>query len=223
MLTLDPSVERAYAYGTQHFDAARADDYDIKRAERLFRRVLNSDPAYPFVQHQMARIAFLRGDFATALLRIDAEIETHPNRSSHYMRGLILGFMGRYDEAADDYEAFLREDPTNWAAINDYAWVLLMSERYREALLAADWGLMFWPNNPWLLNSKATAHFELEQLSLADEAVHGAEGALANVSDADWLQAYPGNDPLVASEGIRALQDAVQDNMHTIALAREKE
>lgn len=218
-----PSAERAYTYGARHFDAQRAQDYDIARAEYFFNEVLARDPRYPYVQHQLARIAFLKGDFATALARIDAEIATNPNPSSYYVRGLIKGYMGDYDGAAQDYETYLKRDPNNWAAITDYAWVLLKANRPLDALNATDWGLASWPDNPWLLNGKATAHFELGQLELAYETAQAAQVAVARVTEADWLQAYPGNDPLIAREGIAAFKKAVGDNMHTISLALEKE
>lgn len=221
MLTIAPSADRAYRYGSQHFDVWRAKDYDLNRADRLFHRALQIDATHPFVQHQLARIAFLRGDFTLALIRINAEIRMHPNPSSYYVRGLIRGFMGFYAEAAADYETFLHEEPTNWAGINDYAWVLLKQNRPGDALVATDWGLIYWSDNPWLLNSKATAHLEMGQLELAEEAARAAQEAVMHIGPTDWLQAYPGNDPLIAQEGILAFRKAVDENVHMIALARE--
>lgn len=219
-LMIIPSAERAYTYGTKHFDARRVDDYDIRRAERLFRRALEHDASYPFVQHQLARIAFLRGDNMTALARINAELARDPNLASYYVRALIYGFMGEHDKAIADYETFLREESMNWAAINDYAWVLLKSDRAGDALLAADWGLMHTPENAWLLNSKASAHVALGQFELAYEAALAASAAMGKVTPIDWLNAYPGNDPLSAGAGLEALRVAIRENIHTVGLAR---
>lgn len=220
-LTLMPSAERAYAYGVEHFDARDARAYDIERAERFFKKAAALDPAYPYVLHQLARIAFLKGEYPLALERIDREIEQSPrvSPSSFYVRGLIKGFAGDYAGAALDYETYLRSDPTNWAAINDYAWVLLKDDRPLDALVAADWGLIYWPENPWLLNSKATAHFELAQNALALEAASSAGASVGSVSEDDWLEAYPGNDPRVAREGVEALRAAIEANIHSIMLA----
>ncbi len=221
-LMVDPSAARAYEFGNRHFDAVYPNDYDIERAATLFEKAHARDPALPLLQHQRARIAFLKGNFGEALTRINTEIAANPPPSSYYVRGLIKGFAGDYEGAAADYETYLRTDPTNWAAINDYAWVLLKDGRPHDALVALDWGIIFWPDNPWLLNGKAIAHYEIGQLELAAEAAARAEVAVEQVTEADWLQAYPGNDPLIAREGVEALRAAVQENVHTITLAREK-
>ena len=221
---LDPTSARAFEYGEKHFNATRASHYDIDRAEYFFNEAA-VDPSLPYIYHELARIAFLKGDFNLALARIDLQISLHgtttPN--SYYVRGLIKGFAGDYAGAVKDYETYLRTDSRNWAAINDYAWVLLKADRPKEALIALDWGLMYWPENPWLHNSRATALFELERFKDAREAVEAAYRTVGSVDEADWLEAYPGNDPLIASEGITAFKKAVEENMHTITLALEKE
>jgi tetratricopeptide (TPR) repeat protein len=184
----------------------------------LFEQAERLDPALPFVQHQLARIEFLEGDFPEALARISTEIESRsdPSPSSYYIRGLVLGFMGRWDDAAIDYEQYLRADPSNWAAINDYAWVLLKAGKAGDALAAADAGLEYWPDNPWLLNSKASALFELGALDGAYESARRAHEAAARVTESDWLEAYPGNDPLIAGDGVAALRSAIEENMHML-------
>lgn len=219
-----PSAQRAYLYGNKHFDATHADAYNISRAEDLYERATLLDPKLPYLQHQRARVAFLKGDFSEALHHINDELAVNPepSPSSYYIRGLIKGFIGEHASAAADYEAYLQYDPTNWAAINDLAWVLLKDKRSHDALVALDWGLIFWPENPWLLNGKAIAHYEMGQLELAAEAATRAEAAVEHVTEADWLQAYPGNDPLMAREGVATLRAAVQENIHNIALAREE-
>jgi tetratricopeptide (TPR) repeat protein len=223
MLIFDPSAERAYEYGNRHFEASRSEYYDINRARVLYDKAFELDPEYPYLQHQRARIAFLKANYTIALASIDDEIQRNPNPSSYYMRGLIRGFVGDYSGAASDYEMFLREKSTSWAAINDYAWVLLKADRPLDALIALDWGLIYSPENVWLFNNKATAHFELGQYELAYEAALRAQELVGTVSEAEWLRAYPGNDPLIASEGIEALKNAIEINIHTISLAIEKQ
>lgn len=224
-LTIAPSAARAYEYGARHFDATHAADYDLDRAEYFFKKAEAIDPRYPYVQHQLARIEFLKGNFLAAIARINKELANNlnPSPSSYYVKGLIEGFMGKYADAAADYETYLRSDPTNWAAINDYAWVLLKDGRYEKALTAIDDGLLFWPDNPWLHNSRATALFEMGRLEEASEAASAASLAVAGLTEAAWLQAYPGNDPLIARQGIDAFQKAVAENIHTIGLALKGE
>ena len=222
-VNLFPSAERAYAYGVRHFDARRSRDYDIHHAEIMFKKSLRLNPQQPFAQHQLGRIEFLRGDITRALARINAEIATNPSPSpsSYYVRALIEGYMGDYEDAAKDYEVYLKTDPNNWAAINDYAWVLLKNSRALDALVALDWGLLYWPGNAWLLNSKITALFELGEMDKARETVALAGKAVMSITESDWMRAYPGNDPLIAREGVLAFQEAVRANIHTIAIARQ--
>lgn len=220
------SAERAYAFGTEHFDSTTSFAYDIDRAGELYRRAIALDPALPFVHHQLARVEFLHGRLPLALKYVDEEIAlTGPaSPSTHYVKGLILGYMDRFEESALSFETYLREDPTNWAAINDYAWVLMKAGRPEEALQSIEWGLEHWAENPWLLNSYAAALFELGQRDEARGAIEAAHNAVAHVTKEDWSRAYPGNDPQIAEDGLEALRGSIEENMHTImdeGVARE--
>lgn len=218
--TIAPSVERSIAFGNRRFNAIEPEMYDIVRAEYFFREAERMNPEAPYLQHQLARIAFLRGDFSSALSHINREIDRYPEHmNSFYVRALIHGFAGKYEESARDYETYLHSDPKNWAALNDYAWVLIKAKHYREALNVLDWGLIYWPDNAWLLNNRATALFEMRRRGEALESAQNAERAMENVTESDWLSAYPGNDPLVAPEGVAALKNAISENIHTIEVA----
>ena len=215
-----PSSERAYAYGAYHFDARDAHVYDLNRAESFFYRARNIDPQLPLVEHQLARIAFLRGDFFTALQRVDTELSRDkPAASSYYLRGLIKGFMEDYDGAALDYKKYIESDPTNWAATNDLAWVFLKANRPQDALEAINNIIDGWPHNPWLLNSKAIALSELGRNAEALVSAKAAETEVVKLSEEAWSSAYPGNDPLIAAQGLAAFKKAVGDNVHSIEVA----
>jgi tetratricopeptide (TPR) repeat protein len=222
-LVFNPSAERAYEYGNRHFDAIHPDVFNIDRAEHLFKKAYEIDPSQPYVQHQLARIAFLKSDFNAALDLINAEIAAGPpSLSSYYIRALIRGYMDDFAGSAADYEIYLKEDPRNWAAINDYAWVLIKQGRHKDALVALDWGLLHHVGNPWLLNSKATALFELGRIEPAKETIDLAARSVASVTEELWMQAYPGNDPLIAKEGVDTFKKSVEENMHTISIAFEE-
>ncbi len=216
-----PSAELAYEYGNVHFNASNVDQYDIKRAEYWYEEALKLDSTFPGVYHQLARVSFLRGNFNRAMVRINAEINL-PNgpvsASSYYIRGLIEGYMGRYDDSVKDYERYLESDPRNWAALNDLAWVLLKGNQYAYAEQVTQKGLIYFPSNPWLLNSSATALFELGRYEEALAQVEKAHAAVSDLSQQQWLVAYPGNDPQVAGLGVMAFKNAVSDNRHTIQM-----
>lgn len=217
-LTLFPSAPRAYAYGERHFSASYPGMYDVTRAEYFFNKVRQMDPQHPFVYHQLARIAFLKGDFTRAHALVDAQIRYHGSTtpSSYYVRGLIEGYMSRYDDAAKNYEHYLQFDSRNWAALNDYAWVLLKAQRFQDAAVITARGLEDFPDNPWLLNSHATALYEVGEYAAALEVARHALNTASMVTERQWLTAYPGNDPAVAREGIATLQKSITDNVHTM-------
>jgi tetratricopeptide (TPR) repeat protein len=219
MLFAFPSAERAYVYGNRHFDARASWLYNIMYAEAMYNRALSLDPTLLGANHQLGRIAFLRGDFDTAMQYLNTETEL-PNGpvtpSTYYMKGLVLGYMGDYENAAAQYAAYLESDPTNWAALNDYAWVLLKDGRIDDALIAVQRGLKFFPDNPWLLNSGAIALYELERYDEALAYVQKALPGAHSVTELQWHTSYPGNDPRVAHAGIQTLVQSVEQNMHRI-------
>jgi len=220
--TLDPSAQQAFEYGEKHFNARDPAEYDINRAEYFFNQAATKDPSIPYLYHELARIDFLRGNFTSALAKVNFQISMYGDEApnSYYIRGLIEGYMGDYAASARDYEHFIALNPKRtWASTNDYAWVLLKAGRARNAAEATAEGLQYFPDNPWLLNTSATAFYEIGEYELALSAVRRASITVAKISEADWLNAYPGNDPKIAGEGIAAFKKAVENNMHTIGLA----
>lgn len=215
MLRYNPTADRAFAYAERHFDAAESESYDLVRAKHYFTLALALDPAFPSVRHELSRIAFLEGDFGRALAFIDKEIILNPEPSpaSYYIRALVKGYMQDYEGAAKDYETYFAVTPANWAAINDYSWVLMKQGLSQQALEALNWGLGQWPENAWLLSNKATALYDLGRDDDAIETARNAQKAVKLVTKYDWLVAYPGNDPLIAEEGLAAFRQAIDENL----------
>lgn len=213
--TIDPSAKRALQYGDRHFDAPNPQQYDLVRAEFFYHEALARDPMLPYVHHQLARIAFLKGDFGLAMAHINKELALSdtPSPASYYIRALIRGYLKDYVGAAEDYETYFKITPANWAGINDYSWVLLKADAPQLARSALEWGLKQWPDNPWLLTNYATALYELRRFEEAETAAIAAERAVARVTTNDWLMAYPGNDPLMAPAGLAAFKKAAADNV----------
>ncbi len=218
---VSPTAERAFAYGERHFSAEDTRLYDIDRAEYFFKKTAYLDPATPYLFHELARVAFLRGDFKNAKVYINMQIarfgESAPN--SYYIRALIEGFAGEYDASIRDYEHFLSFEPHNWAAMNDYAWVLLKAGRSIEAARVTGRAINDAPNNPWLLNSNAIALYEMGEYEQALLKAQAAMVAAQSIERQDWLHAYPGNDPRAATMGIAALRSSIAQNVHSIEAA----
>ena len=221
VLFFSPSAERAVKYGDRHFESSRPLLYDIALAEKMYNRAVALDTNHLYVHHQLARIAFLRGDFFAALEHIHTQIATHGDAfpKAYYVRALIEGYMGEYAAAKHDYERFLLHAPDSWAGYNDYSWVLLKANRPHEAVFAAEIGLEKAPDNVWLLNSAAIARYEIGDYEKALEYAERASAAYRTLNERDWLEAYPGNDPAVAEEGMLTLRASIDSNMHTIRTA----
>jgi tetratricopeptide (TPR) repeat protein len=216
---LYPTAQTAYEIAMKHFDANNPGEYDMQRALHYFEETASIDPAFRHVHHQLARIYFIRGSFEQALAQINTELRgtDSPDPASYYIKGLILGFMGSYENAAIFYRKYLEHNPNNWAGLNDYAWVLLRADHPHEALDAVTRGLVTSPHNPWLLNSKATALYELKLYNDALTAAKDAIEAADNTTPTMWYAAYPGNDPAIAHEGIQKMRRATRDNYEKIA------
>ncbi len=214
VIAFDGTAKRGIRYGDRHFNATSPWLYDIDRAEDLYMRAEAFDAGHPALQHQLARVAFLKGDFSEARERIDKEIAMYgeKNPNAYYIRALILGYQEKYLLAAADYEEYFKLAPANWAGINDYSWVLLKADLPEGALAALEWGLSEWPENPWLLHNKVIALYELGRYEEAAVVALAATTAVETVTEADWLNAYPGNDPRSAPEGLASFKAAVAAN-----------
>jgi predicted Zn-dependent protease len=215
---LAPNAAREFSYGERHFSAEQPAAYDIDRAERFFDEAALRDPKLPYVYHELARIAFLKGNFGEALGFIDSQIALQGDKTpnSYYVRGLIEGYSGDYTDAEIDYAHYLTYDPIDWAAVNDYSWVLLKDNKPAAADAAITAVLNYFPTNAWLLNSDAIALSELGATSTAQIRIDAAARAIEALTPDQWSAAYPGNDPRIAEEGLAAFQTAVKNNMHTI-------
>lgn len=223
LLYINPTAERAYSYGLRHFEAVTPEEYDVNRAEYFFRKAEEIDPKYPMVHYQLARIAFLSSYFHTALdlVQVEFSINKNPPSKVYYVRALIEGYMGNYPAAESDYQAYFKLEPANWAAINDYSWVLLKDNLPADAHEALAFGLKEWPQNAWLLVNDATALYEMGHYAEAAEVAKKAIPAVKALTPAVWLIAYPGNDPLIAQTGLDNFKQSSQENLRKI-LAKQK-
>lgn len=169
----------------------------------------------PDAWHQYARIAFLRGDFQLALHRINKQFEMRGDElmASYYIRGLILGYAGRYKEAESDFEKFLEWDPTNWAANNDLAWIYFSQGKFKETEERAAIGLAHNQANPWLLVMHAMALYNLGDAAQALEELSRAKREAAMLTEEEWIRAYPGNDPRIAGKGLAEFKATIEKNL----------
>lgn len=201
--------------GNYYFNVLGEGAYDLKKAERHFKRALDFDNNIPDAWHQLARIDFLRGHFAEALVKINKQIEIHGDSfmASYYIRGLINGYAGNLAQAEADFKKFLIWDKNNWAAHNDLAWVYFKGGDYKKVETIARKGLAYNKNNPWLLTSLGAALLNQGKKSEAKKMFESAQAAAATLTEKDWSKAYPGNDPNIALNGLEAMKKTIEYNL----------
>lgn len=213
ILLLDRDAALAFEIGEYYFGGGA---HNLSAAERAYGKAQRIDPAMLGPRYQLARIAFLRGEFPLALRLIDEELSLHPDFiRSYYVRGLIYGYTHDYRSAARDFERFLAWDPKSWAAHNDLAWVYFSGGKFAEAELTAARGLAFNPGNPWLLVMRGSALLSLDKAEEARGLFLEARKAVAGLSPAEWGAAYPGNDPAVYRRGLGEMRALIERNLET--------
>ncbi len=210
------SAPLALEIGNHYFSSKT---YNLSLAERYFERALELNSDTPDAWHQLARIDFLRGDFDAALEKINTQITLHGDSlmSSYYIRGLILGYAGRFSEAEEDFRKFVEWNPDGWAGWNDLSWVYFAQGNYSGAAEVARRGLEKHPGNPWLLNSYGVALLNVGERDEAARALEYASEVVMTITKETWAQAYPGNNPNAAEAGLRAFRETVN---HNVSLAR---
>ena len=232
-LFLRPDAALALEIGNRYFNvglpampahagqAGGSGAYDLDKAEKYFNKALVLDPFTPDAWHQLARIDFLRGNFPDALSKINTQLELHGDSlmASYYIRALIEGYSGDYENAEKDFLKFFAWDKTNWAVYNDLSWIYFKQGRYKDARRVADGGLAYHPNNPWLLNMAGVSRLNLGDKKNARIYFQKALWWANTMTDSDWQKAYPGNAPYTSGQGILEMKDAIQAN---IGLAVDK-
>src|SRR3989344_130403 len=210
--------------GSQYFGSVPVGggivDYDPVLAKRAFAKAVRIDPTILWGHYSLARIAFARGDFKTALAEINAELAANPeNLRALYIRGLIYGYRnlpGDLALAAADFTRFSDWAPTEWAGWNDLAWILAKEGKYREVEQAINEAFKQVPNgrdNPWLWNELGVARLNQGNRAGALDALARAETYAARLSVEDWRRAYSGNSPTTDAEGLDVFRTGIEANL----------
>lgn len=215
VFALARTAQSAFLCGNYHFAVYGPIGYDVEKAEYYFGQAVEIDPKTPDAWHQYARIAFLRGDFAQALYRINRQFEERGEElmASYYIRGLIEGYAKDYPSAERDFKKFLEWSPQNWAASNDLAWIYFAQGKFKEAAEQVAPNLAYNPDNPWLWATHAMSVYNLGDKETARTELLRAQELVNTLTEAEWSRAYPGNDPKIAGKGLAAFKKAIADNL----------
>lgn len=211
----------AYYFGNQSkIGTAEARPYDTDLAQEAFSKAISIQPTLPLAHYMRARIAFVNADFDAGIADINAELALVPtNKRPLYMRGLMYAYRGHkgdLDLAAADFREFVAWAPREWAGYNDLAYVLAKGGNYADAVIALRQGIAQAKNgstNPWLWDALGVMELNLKHYQASVAALEKAQSYAASLTETDWQLAYPGNDPSLASSGVKALQDSIVRNL----------
>lgn len=200
--------------GTRSFNTFGEYGYDLEEAQEYLDLALTIDPLNHTAWYQLSRIDFLNGDFGPALVKMNRQIELHPEfMPAYYVRGLVYAFGGLLNEAEADFLTFLESKEHSWAANNDLSWVYFRQGDYEKALEYAEKGLAHSPDNPWLLTMQGVSLINLGEKKKAAEIFPRALAEAQKLTKEDWLRSYPGNDPAEADRGLAEMIQAIEKNL----------
>jgi tetratricopeptide (TPR) repeat protein len=223
-LFLDRDNILAEHIGNYYFNEFDNGAHDLDKAEEYFIKALEIDPQSPVSWFQLARIDFLRGNFQSALYKINKQIELHGDemKNAYYIRGLIHGFDGQLGKAEQDFLKFLsfEAESRGWAVHNDLAWIYFRQGNYERAEHFANQGLLYNPGNAWLLIMRGVSLLNLGEKQEAKKVLEEALAAVEQLTEEDWQGAYPGNDPRVASQGLREMREVVEFNLGLVTVGK---
>ena len=182
------------------------------------------DPLY-----HLGDIDFIYSRYTLAIEKFNINIELYNDVDSqdimrtYYMRGLTYGYMKRFEEAETDFLKIIEWhkdkplDPKEWALYVDLSWIYFQQGKYEDMKSLIKEGIKVFPDNPWVLNMYGLA---LLNTGSGKESKPIFEEALAEsqkLTEEDWLNAYPGNDPRIAREGLNEMLTAIERNLELVA------
>lgn len=107
-------------------------------ALELYRDIIKADPDFALVYAGMGDSFYRLGRYEEAVSSMKKVFELLPDfpmaPTLHYFMGQALRELGRYDEAEEHYKSTLRTAPNFKEGLNSLAGLLMVQERYEEAL-----------------------------------------------------------------------------------------
>lgn len=158
--------------GIQHHEAGR-----LRKAERLYRRVLESKPEHPDALHLLGVLASQARQFDAAVALINRAIEADgKNPNYHANLGHVLQTAGKLEEAIAAFERAIELEPELHAVHSNLGVALERVGRVDDALAAFQRALAINPDY-------ATAHYNLgtafKSLGKLEEAIAALRRAVA--------------------------------------------
>jgi predicted O-linked N-acetylglucosamine transferase (SPINDLY family) len=101
------TTAEAFAVALRYHEAG-----DLQQAERIYRQILEADPAYAEAHCNLGAVLAARGRREEAVAAYQAALRLQPRYvAAHFNLGNALSRMGQYGDAAASYRAAVRLDP----------------------------------------------------------------------------------------------------------------
>lgn len=195
--------------------------YNIKLAQFFYENQVKKDiqkskASEQYVNYQLGRVHFIKGDSYKALEYLRAEESLHPeNKRVHYMKGLTYGYLNLEELAIEEFAKFIEWKPESWAARNDKAWLEFRLGKIDDALQTIE-PVAHLTDNAWVQNTYGTLLMNKKKYSEALRAYTYAKTAADKMTPKEWGAVYPGNDPRVYEVGLSATRKSIESNLQLI-------
>jgi serine/threonine-protein kinase len=153
-----PKPDRDAAKNLNELGQSAQENGDLASARDEYRRAIVADPGYKIPWNNLGVLALNEGNLveADSLFRKAISIDTSYAAALHNLAS-VRQDRGDLTSAERFYRASLRADSTLLASYNNLGALLLQSGRPAEAGDVLDKGLLFYPDQPYLLKNRGVA------------------------------------------------------------------
>ena len=150
---------------------------NLVEAERIFREILEKQPAHFEALYRLSIVCSQRGDHEEVLRLLDAALRIDPGAPFvFYRRAGALQSLNRHQEALASCDRAISLKPDYAQALNRRGVILARLQRFGEALASLDRALAITPDSAEVMTNRGNVLSELER---PDEAVASYDKALA--------------------------------------------
>lgn len=193
--------------------------YNVKTAQFFFTR-----SAYPLFKeptvsahYQLSRTFFIQGKYELAISEAEMELLLFPeNKRTYYILGLTYGYMNEEQKAIENFQKFIDWKPDTWAARNDKAWLEFRIGKIDDALKTIE-PVAQLTDNAWVQNTYGVLLMNKKKYKEANVAFDNAKVAANNMTETEWGNTYPGNDPRVYATGLKGMRISIENNLELLA------
>lgn len=121
---------------------------DYSRAEKIYLRLVSTDPQNASLYNKLALVYLGKKDFRDAAKSLDQALTLEPDNDAFYNNlGLLLYQQGNYDEAIESYEKSIEINNKVASRFMNLGLAYFMSKKYRKASEAYEKALILEPTN----------------------------------------------------------------------------